>query len=33
MLAGTRKHEIMKMLELRQQMTIPELAETFNVRK
>lgn len=31
MLMGTRQHEIMKLLELKQQITIMELAERFNV--
>lgn len=31
MLMGTRQHEIMKLLELKQQITIIELAEKFNV--
>ncbi|MHA6532096.1 DeoR/GlpR family DNA-binding transcription regulator [Paenibacillus sp. BAC0078] len=31
MLMGTRQHEILKLLELRQQITIMELAETFKV--
>ncbi|MBB6635793.1 DeoR/GlpR family DNA-binding transcription regulator [Cohnella thailandensis] len=31
MLMGTRQHEILKLLELNQQMTIGELAEKFNV--
>ncbi|MGN7454171.1 DeoR/GlpR family DNA-binding transcription regulator [Paenibacillus pasadenensis] len=31
MLMGTRQHEIMKLLELRQQATIAELAEAFQV--
>ena len=31
MLIGTRRHEIMKMLELQRQVTIIELAEKFDV--
>ncbi|RUS42456.1 DeoR/GlpR transcriptional regulator [Cohnella sp. AR92] len=31
MLMGTRQHEILKLLELNQQMTIADLAEKFNV--
>lgn len=31
MLIGTRRHEILKTLELNQQVTIPELAQQFNV--
>lgn len=31
MLMGTRQHEIMKLLELKQQITIMELADRFNV--
>ncbi|AJY74472.1 DeoR/GlpR family DNA-binding transcription regulator [Paenibacillus beijingensis] len=31
MLTGTRRHEIMKLLELKRQVTIIELAEKFNV--
>ncbi|MBN2981744.1 MULTISPECIES: DeoR/GlpR family DNA-binding transcription regulator [Cohnella] len=31
MLMGTRRHEIMKLLETNRQVTIPELAEQFNV--
>lgn len=31
MLTGTRRHEILKTLELNQQATIPELAQQFNV--
>jgi DeoR/GlpR family transcriptional regulator of sugar metabolism len=31
MLTGTRRHEILKTLELKQQVTIPELAEQFGV--
>ncbi|MDQ6423210.1 DeoR/GlpR family DNA-binding transcription regulator [Paenibacillus sp. LHD-117] len=31
MLVGTRRHEIMKLLDLKQQVTITELSEKFNV--